>query len=480
MKQSLMILGRQPSISLVELESLFSAEKLQTLGNTAAILDVEAESVPFSRIGGSIKLGKIVHEFKNNDWQEITDYLASEVPKHTCCIGPGKFTFGISAYGHSVKPKDIQKTSLIVKKAIVKSDKRSVRVVMPTKGTELSSAQLLHNSLAKSPFGMELIIATDGTKTVLAQTTNFQDIEAYAARDQKRPKRDAKVGMLPPKLAQIIINLAVNGPGAGDRRLETLNNDSHGLDATQTTDTQPLHEDAIESKNSLGLDASQGSKEKRANRTNGTKSKRQTPADTVMRQEHSGELAAPPTSSLNVAVTVLDPFCGTGVILQESLLMNYSAFGTDIDLRMVQYSQENIEWLKNHFAAPAECHVTVGDATMFDWRGDFTTVASETYLGRPFSHTPDHTTLKKVMQDVDTIHKKFLENLAKQTTKGFRLCLAVPAWKTKEGFLHIGVLDSLEKLGYTRLSFKHARDEDLIYHREGQIVGRQLLVLQRK
>src|SRR5438132_1608433 len=45
--------------------------------------------------------------------------------------------------------------------------------------------------------------------TILAQTVKVQDIAAYAQRDQARPKRYAKVGMLPPKLAQIIINLAV-------------------------------------------------------------------------------------------------------------------------------------------------------------------------------------------------------------------------------------------------------------------------------
>jgi hypothetical protein len=36
-----------------------------------------------------------------------------------------------------------------------------------------------------------------------------QDIDAYAERDFERPMRDAFVGMLPPKLAQIMLNLAV-------------------------------------------------------------------------------------------------------------------------------------------------------------------------------------------------------------------------------------------------------------------------------
>ncbi len=84
------------------------------------------------------------------------------------------------------------------------------------------------------------------------------------------------------------------------------------------------------------------------------------------------------------------------------------------------------------------------------------------------------------MQDVDTIHKKFLQNVARQTKPGFRLCIAVPAWKTKNGFQHLKTLDSLEELGYTRVSFAHARPKDLVYHREDQIVARELVVLIRK
>ena len=84
------------------------------------------------------------------------------------------------------------------------------------------------------------------------------------------------------------------------------------------------------------------------------------------------------------------------------------------------------------------------------------------------------------MNDCDTIHTKFLKNIAKQTSLGFRMCLAVPAWKTRQGFKHLKTLDSLEKLGYNRLKFVHAEDKDLIYHRKGQFVGRELVILERK
>ncbi|HMR01549.1 MAG TPA: hypothetical protein PKA32_04115, partial [Candidatus Gracilibacteria bacterium] len=42
----------------------------------------------------------------------------------------------------------------------------------------------------------------------IAETVALQDFESYSHRDYDRPARDAKLGMLPPKLAQMMINLA--------------------------------------------------------------------------------------------------------------------------------------------------------------------------------------------------------------------------------------------------------------------------------
>jgi tRNA G10 N-methylase Trm11 len=163
------------------------------------------------------------------------------------------------------------------------------------------------------------------------------------------------------------------------------------------------------------------------------------------------------------------------VILQEASLMGHKVYGTDIEPRMIEYSQTNLKWfnLDNHF------RLEQGDATSHKWEKPFDIVACETYLGRPLSSLPDRATMDKIINDCDTIHKKFLKNLATQTPKGFLLCIAVPAWKTKNGFLHLPTLDNLENLGYNRMSFVHADAKNLVYHRENQYVGRELVVLQR-
>jgi tRNA G10 N-methylase Trm11 len=194
------------------------------------------------------------------------------------------------------------------------------------------------------------------------------------------------------------------------------------------------------------------------------------------------------------AGTLLDPFCGTGVMLQEAFLMGYSVYGTDMDERMIEYTNTNLDWLEKQTNKHIQGATEVADATSHTWQEvPFHSIACETYLGRPFSAEPKPETLREVMQDVDTIHKKFLRNVARQTKTGFRMCIAVPAWKvgvpakpalwgekSKGGFKHLRTLENLAELGYTRVSFTHVSTEDLLYYREDQIVARELVVLIRK
>lgn len=389
MTQSVAILGRQPALGIAELESLFGADTLAVIDQQAVLLDLNSSAIDFNRLGGTMKLGKLLTTLDTTNWSDLAKWLIQTAPDHLQFLPEGKLQLGMSVYGLPVTVARLNASGLELKKAI-RAAGRSVRII-PNKNAELNSAQVLHNHLTGS-LGWEFMFIRDGSRTHVAQTVAVQDIEAYAARDQARPKRDARVGMLPPKLAQVIVNLAVG---------------------QLTVDSRQL--------------------------------------------------------------TVLDPFCGTGVVLQEALIMGYKAYGTDLDPRMVEYSQANLEWLRLQNNA---WKLEIADATNYSWQA-FDTIACETYLGRPFSALPKPEMLQEVIQDVNTIHRKFLKNVARQTKPGFRMCIAIPAWKTNSGFKHLPALDSLDDLGYTRTSFMHAATRDLIYHRTEQIVARELVVLQR-
>lgn len=428
MTQSVCILGRQPALGLAELESLYGAKLVSNLAPRAAGLNLHISEVDFARLGGSTRLAHVLSELPSTHWNAVEKALPELITELGLTLPDGKIQLGLSAFGLQVSPAKLNAAGLTLKKALRARLDRSARVI-PNPELELSTAQVLHNHLT-GPTGIELLlIATDAGHTVIARTAEVQDIESYTLRDRSRPKRDARVGMLPPKLAQIIINLANPSPGS----------------------------------------------------------------------------------------YVVDPFCGTGVLLQEALLMGFSVYGADIEQRMVDYSQSNLEWLLGHkdwLRKNIEEHKSRAiilehqDATTFQAHNTagVETVASEVYLGRPFTAKPSAEVLAQTVSEVNLILKKFLRNIHDQLAPGTRLCLAVPAWNMQPTsevskyrsigknaaqppdvdtsgigyrFKHLPLIDQISDLGYNRVKFEHIREEQLIYFREDQIVARELLILTR-
>ena len=374
----LFVLGREPKISLAELEAIFSSSKVKQIGSNLAL--VTTHSVPLNRLGGTIKVAQVID-------QPIQDYLSS--------LPAGKITLGISDYSERANPRKTWELALKYKN-LLKRHGRNVRLVPNGKSATISSAASHHNQLGEKTNHIEIV--KYGKYTAFSIGT--QNITAYAKRDRARPARDAFVGMLPPKLAQILVNLATAGARTG---------------------------------------------------------------------------------------TVLDPFCGTGVILQESVLMGYSAYGTDLSEKMIDYSRKNLNWITDRTPqlqktnAP-KLHLEPGDATNHKWQlaqPDF--VASEIYLGHPLSAPPAEIKLKALQQDAKILLTSFLKNIFTQIPSGATLALAIPSWRRPDGsYSGVNILDEIDKLGYNAIKYRYASYDDLLYYREDQIVARQIIVLRKK
>ena len=384
----LAVLGRQPEISIAELEALFSDVKQIS----KSLATFTAESVDINRLGGSIKIAEELNEKPLDFLQNAPD---------------GKITIGVSDYSKNASARSAKTEALKLKQILVRHG-RSVRVV-ESRDSVLSTATSLHNGLSgKNDRKFEFIIVDNDWFRVVG----VQDIDAYTKRDQARPARDAKVGMLPPKLAQILINLCGPLP-AGSR--------------------------------------------------------------------------------------ILDPFCGTGVVLQEALLMGYTAYGTDLSEKMVDYTKRNLEWLvrgnpeagKPRTSAPRPCRrdeatrpenkpfqVSIGDATSFQWEQPIDAVACEGYLGAPMSQAPAEIKLKEQKQECGSIILGFLKNLAGQIEPKTPVVIAAPAWLRPNGtYSRLEIVDEIENMGYNVMNKSR---EGLLYHRDDQIVARDIIILRKK
>ncbi len=160
--------------------------------------DISEPQALLDSLGGTIRIAEVIATVA---FPKVTDILVAEL---LTALPEGKLTFGMSLF-----PQDDWqlKTLLIgVKKALRKHD-RSVRFANRT--FRNFDAGTLHNENLFPPKGCEILaIVNEDKKLILAKTLAAQNITALSERDYGKPVRDMKVGMLPPKLALMLINFA--------------------------------------------------------------------------------------------------------------------------------------------------------------------------------------------------------------------------------------------------------------------------------
>ena len=389
------IAGRQPLISLAEIQALYD-KAARLVGKKLVFFEINEDgeeniSPDVNRLGGSLKLGK----FFDTDFSKLAKFLATAHPE-------GKITLGISDFSKQKKSGLAKQKSMELKRNLARMG-RSARVITSNE-PEISSATAHHNQLGEKAGCFEIFLID----REIYLSLGTQNITAYTERDQARPARDAKVGMLPPKLAQILINLC---------------------------------------------------------------------------------------GKLPEGARVLDPFCGTGVVLQEAAIMGYVPYGTDLNERMVEYSKKNLSWLFNErnqkrFKILPDLiqkkdqilnAISVGDATSFTWEGEIDAVAFEGYLGAPMSKPPVDIKFKTEKAKCREIAIGFLKNITPQIKSGTPVVMALPAWLRENGkYAGLNILDEIQEMGYNFEKFQDLSQSDLLYYREGQIVAREIIVIRKR
>ncbi len=205
------ILGSHPEISIAEIKTVIKARDSSlsfrmTSKNGCNILLVENLDENLGelqeRLAGTIKIGRVIGEMDAWNTTEATALIASVASE---AAGKNKIEFGLSAYGIKLDLSEIGKE---VKKQ-VKQTGRPVRYVS-SREPQLSSVIVKENHLLES--GGEFVFLVSADKIFIGQTETVQDYKAWSKRDYGRPARDPKSGMLPPKLARMMINLSGKDP----------------------------------------------------------------------------------------------------------------------------------------------------------------------------------------------------------------------------------------------------------------------------
>lgn len=191
MKRTAFIFGRTPQLSFLELQSFYPKATSPAEGVGMVESAVDADAV-VHLLGGTVKIVDVQSEAAELSTELFFSALLPYAKS-------GHITFGISAYGRA----HVSNMQLAVLKKEFTQRGVSARYIETKHHEALSSVVI-----AKQEVVELVVIGLPGTN-LIGVTLAVQDFEDWNKRDFGRPAPDAKAGMLPPKVARMIVNIAL-------------------------------------------------------------------------------------------------------------------------------------------------------------------------------------------------------------------------------------------------------------------------------
>lgn len=206
------VLGNHRELSIAEIVAVTGVSEFKSVSGDLLLLDTDMSSTTLQdKLAGTIKVGSVIGELGEWDKEACADLIVAMMGEVT-----NRVEFGISVYdaGDGKRTKELraesQKLGLSIKKRLKESG-HPVRLVTSNEKT-LSAVVITTNKLLER--GGEFVLIVTKDSILIGQTEAVQDFEAWSKRDFGRPARDSKSGMLPPKLARMMINLTGANPHA--------------------------------------------------------------------------------------------------------------------------------------------------------------------------------------------------------------------------------------------------------------------------
>jgi len=382
-------LGNNPTLSVAELSAVLRFKNM-ILSKNILIADTDEISATelIKRFGGTIKIGEVIEE--NTDRNKLLESILKIITPAT----EGKYKFGISYYGD--KKFNDKPIGMEIKK-FLKEQGISCRWVI-SKEKVLSSVVVEQNKLTSK--GDEIVLIENGKNIFIGKTLAVQPFKELSFRDYGRPGRDDESGMLPPKLAQIMLNL------------------------TKTRDS-------IQN------------------------------------------------------VTLLDPFCGSGTVLTEAILVGYqNLIGSDLSAKAIADTETNIEWIKGTYRFTIPPYELINEsATSISKKiksNSIDAIVTEPFLGPQRGHLD----IRKVTQDLESLYNQALQEFKKILKKDGVIVMLWPVFMTgrqpqpiNPNISDFKIINPIPGILMNNRIINLTDRETIIYGREGQRIWREIVIL---
>ncbi len=197
------VFGNHPSLSLAELLAITDCGSGEFFNKSVLAIDLPLKIVSASfidNLGGTIKMGEVLDILPISEKKQAEKLIREEVLR-AAKNSQTKFNFAFSDYSDNFLPSNF---GLELKRELKENNINSRLVISRDK--VLSSVVVSQNKLLKK--GIEVVIAGNDKNILIGKTEAVQDFKELSKRDYGRPQRDDFSGMLPPKLARMMINLA--------------------------------------------------------------------------------------------------------------------------------------------------------------------------------------------------------------------------------------------------------------------------------
>jgi len=178
--------------------------------------------------------------------------------------------------------------------------------------------------------------------------------------------------------------------------------------------------------------------------------------------------------------TIIDPFCGSGTIITEAILMGYkNLIGTDNSQVAIQDTIKNIGWLQNNFkTVNSDLNINIFQADILDINKQIkdstvNAVVAEPYLGKPLRGSETRTIIEKQATELKMLYLSAFTRFNKLLKPGGIVVFIIPRFNHNNDWIKIDCENEILKLGFKNdpilLDQKH-----LLYWRTGQHVGREI------